>query len=306
MTSAPPSAGGAEALHAPILSWYAEHARTLPWREPDCTAWGVLVCEVMSQQTPVGRIIAPWRAWLQRWPTPADLAADTPAEAIRMWGGLGYPRRAVRLHELARVLVADFGGEVPQEEATLRTLPGVGEYTAAAVTAFAFGQRSTVIDTNVRRVLARALTGRALPAPALTAAERRLALDATPIEVTVSATWNVAVMEVGALICTARAPRCEQCPVTDLCAWFRAGRPEEDRPRRPRPGYAGTDRQVRGRILHLLRTHPQEVARSASVLPRSAFDDCDPDPTRVDRCLAGLIEDRLVEPVGSGRYRLPS
>lgn len=274
-----------------MLRWYAANARDLPWRALDCSPWGIVVCEVMSQQTPVARVEGPWRRWLERWPTPAALAADSPGEAIRMWDRLGYPRRAVRLHQLATVLVERFDGEVPRDEATLLTLPGVGAYTAAAVASFAFGEPATVIDTNVRRVLVRALAGAAQAAPSLTAAERDLAVSATPRQRHTAAAWNAAVMELGALVCTARAPRCGECPVADRCAWLAAGRPEPTGPGRRAQGYEGTDRQVRGRILAVLRAHdlPQT---------RAAFASADPDPARVDRCLAGLIEDGLVEPVG--------
>lgn len=295
-----PSAIDPASLHAPVLSWYAANARDLPWRALDCSPWGIVVCEVMSQQTPVARVEAPWRRWLERWPTPAALAADSPGEAIRMWDRLGYPRRAVRLHQLATVLVERFEGEVPCDEAALLTLPGVGAYTAAAVASFAFGERTTVIDTNVRRVLVRALAGAAQAAPSLTAAERDLAVSATPDDRHTAAAWNAAVMELGALVCTARAPSCGGCPIADRCAWLAAGRPQQGGPTRRSPGYEGTDRQVRGRILAVLRADPEPQ-------PRAAFVAADPDPARVDRCLTGLIEDGLVEPAvaSAATYRLP-
>ncbi len=285
-------------LHEPVLRWYAAHARDLPWRHPGCTPWGVLVSEVMAQQTPVARIVPPWEAWMTRWPTPASLAADTPAAAIRMWDRLGYPRRAVNLHRTALVLVRHHGGEVPSDEPSLRSLPGVGAYTAAAVAAFAFGRRTTVVDTNVRRVLVRALLGAAQAAPSLNAAERALALASTPLDGPTSVAWNVALMEVGALVCTARTPRCGQCPITEECAWFGAGRPAYDGPPRRGQRYEGTDRQVRGGILEALR-------QSREPLPRKAFDGLDEDPGRLDRCLAGLVEDGLVEPRGRIGYALP-
>ena len=202
-------------LHAPVLDWYAGHARDLPWRRPGTSPWGVLVSEIMLQQTPVARVLPAYLDWLRRWPTPAALAADPPGEAVRAWGRLGYPRRALRLHEAARAIVDEHAGEVPTSYDDLLALPGVGSYTAAAVASFAFGARHAVLDTNVRRVLARAVSGRALPAPAVTAGERRLAEDLLPEEPEVAAVWAVAVMELGALVCTARAPRCARLPARD-------------------------------------------------------------------------------------------
>jgi A/G-specific adenine glycosylase len=286
-------------LHGRILDWYAEHARELPWREPRCTAWGVFVSEVMAQQTPLARVEPVWRTWLARWPTPADLAADSPGEAVRAWGRLGYPRRALRLHDAARAMVERFDGAVPVAEADLRSLPGVGEYTAAAVAAFAFGRRATVVDTNVRRVQARLVSGREQAAPSLTRAERDLALSLLPDSDEAAATWNVAVMELGALVCTARGPRCAVCPVLDLCRWVANGRPVHTGPRPRTQAWTGTDRQVRGEIVQRLRD-------SAMPLPRSALLDAGPDPAQVERCLDTLVDDGLVEPLETDRFALPA
>jgi len=289
---------GAELLHDRILDWYAIHARDLPWRDPQCSPWGILVSEVMAQQTPLARVEPVWRTWMHRWPTPAALAADTPGAAVRAWDRLGYPRRALRLHETATVLVERFDGQVPHDEAELLTLPGVGAYTAAAVAAFAFGARTTVVDTNVRRVQARLVTGVEHAAPSLTRAESDLATGLLPEQDARAATWNVAVMELGALVCTARSPRCGDCPVLDRCAWVARGRPAySGLPRRGQP-WAGTDRQVRGEIIQRLR-------ESAEPLPLAAVGDAGPDPAQVDRCLAGLIHDGLVEPLPGGRLALP-
>lgn len=285
-------------LHAPVRRWYAANGRDLPWRRPDCTPWGVLVSEVMAQQTPLARVEPVWREWLARWPTPAALAADPPGEAIRAWGRLGYPRRAVRLHELAGALVREHAGEVPRDEAALLALPGVGAYTAAAVMAFAFGEHSVVVDTNVRRVLARTLLGDAHAAPALTAAERDLATAAVPATAGAAAVWNVAVMELGALVCTARSPRCDECPVADRCAWVAAGRPAHDGPPRRGQAWEGTDRQVRGRILAILRT-------ATTAVHRDGFAAVDPDGQRLDRLLDALVGDGLVEPLADGCFALP-
>jgi A/G-specific adenine glycosylase len=284
-------------LHEPVLRWYAEHARDLPWRRPDASPWAVLVSEIMLQQTPVSRVLPEYEAWLARWPTPAGLAAAAPGEAVRQWGRLGYPRRALRLHEAAHAIVERHAGEVPPDYAALRALPGIGAYTAAAVAVFAFGQRHAVVDTNVRRVLARLVGGVAQPASAATTAEARLAESLLPEENAAPA-WSVAIMELGALVCTARAPRCADCPVTGHCAWQSVGQPAYDGPARRGQKYAGTDRQARGRLLGVLR-------ESAGPVPNGMLDSVWDDDAQRARALAGLVADGLVERLGDERYRLP-
>jgi A/G-specific adenine glycosylase len=290
-------------LHDPVLAWYAAHARELPWREPGCSPWGVLVSEVMLQQTPVSRVLPVWQGWMARWPRPADLAAEVPGEAIRAWGRLGYPRRALRLHQAAAVIVDRHGGKVPDGHAGLLALPGIGAYTAAAVASFAFGRRHAVLDTNVRRVLARAVGGEPEAAPALTAAETRRAMDLVPADPQRAAGWAVAVMELGALVCTARAPRCADCPVRPQCHWHAAGCPAPAGPAPRGQAWHGTDRQVRGRLIALLR-------EAGGSLPRAALAAAVPDATlrevaQRDRCLDSLVADGLVEPVDGGRLALP-
>jgi len=283
-----------------ILAWYAREGRSLPWRDREATPWGVLVSEGMLQQTPVSRVLPVWTEWMGRWPTPGALAGASQADAVRAWGRLGYPRRAQRLWECAAVIEHRLGGRVPSEEAALRELPGVGEYTAAAVAAFGFGRRTAVLDTNVRRVLARVVSGRAHPAPHLTAAERVMAEALVPGDPATSATWNVAAMELGALVCTSRAPRCDACPAADACRWLALGRPAPMAPRQAAPPWAGSDRQVRGRVLALLRaaSAPLNVAGSAALE--------DVEPGQLDRCLEGLVGDGLVRltSVERGTYDL--
>jgi A/G-specific adenine glycosylase len=286
-------------LHERVLQWYAGAARPLPWRDADTTPWGVLVSEVMAQQTPLARVEPVWREWMSRWPTPAALGSASPGEAVRAWGRLGYPRRALRLHEAARSIVADHDGQVPDTEAVLRTLPGVGSYTAAAVACFAFGVPSTVVDINVRRVLARVVGGSALPAASLTVAERTLAAQCQPAQAIEAVTWNVAAMELGALICTARSPRCDLCPVADVCAWQVAGRPPYDGPARRGQSWAGTDRQCRGVLLQVLRDADGAVGMAAL---KNVWSD---DEQRL-RCLDALVVDGLVEPLPRSRFRLPT
>ncbi|WP_432125095.1 A/G-specific adenine glycosylase [Streptomyces sp. C10-9-1] len=287
------------ALHGPVIAWFEQHARDLPWRRPEAGAWGVMVSEFMLQQTPVARVLPVYEQWLARWPRPADLAAEEPGEAVRAWGRLGYPRRALRLHGAAQAIAERHGGEVPSDHAQLIALPGIGEYTAAAVASFAYGQRHAVLDTNVRRVLARASTGVQYPPNATTAAERRLARALLPEEEATAARWAAASMELGALVCTARNEDCGRCPIADRCAWRLAGKPAHEGPARRGQSYAGTDRQVRGRLLAVLR-------EATSPVPQAVLDTVWHEPVQRARALDGLVADGLVEPLDGGRYRLPS
>ncbi|MEV6318530.1 A/G-specific adenine glycosylase [Streptomyces sp. NPDC051776] len=286
------------ALHSPVIDWFRTNARDLPWRRPEAGAWGVMVSEFMLQQTPVNRVLPVYEHWLSRWPRPADLAKEAPGEAVRAWGRLGYPRRALRLHAAASAIAERHGGEVPRDHAKLLALPGIGEYTAAAVASFAYGQRHAVLDTNVRRVLARAVAGTQYPPTATTAAERRLARALLPDEEGTAAAWAAATMELGALVCTARSPACGRCPIADRCAWQVAGAPAHDGPPRRGQTYAGTDRQVRGKLLAVLREAVEPVTQAV-------LDAVWEEPVQRARALDGLVSDGLVEPLDGGRYRLP-
>jgi len=295
-----------DVLRERVNGWYARAGRNLPWREPDCSPWGIFLSEVMAQQTPLTRVEPIWREWMTRWPTPGALAAAAPGDAVRAWGRLGYPRRALRLHEAATVMVERHGGEVPETHAELLALPGVGAYTAGAVACFAFSIPEVVVDTNVRRVLARTLEGKAFPHVTLTRAETQLATSALPARRHTSLearreanVWNVAVMELGALVCVARGPRCEECPVADLCTWNVSGRPAYAGPPRRGQTWHGTDRQVRGEILRRLR-------EEHGALPLGALEGAGPDAAQVMRCLDSLVADGLVEPLSRKRFRLPA
>lgn len=274
-------------LHAPVLEWYDVNARDLPWREATASAWSVMVSEFMLQQTPVARVLPAHEQWLRTWPTPASLAAEASGEAVRAWGRLGYPRRALRLHAAAVEIVARHGGEVPSSYDELRALPGVGDYTAAAIATFAFGRRHVVLDTNVRRVLARVLSATELPAPSVTKAERALAASVLPDDEATAATWSVATMELGALVCTAASPRCPACPVAESCAWRAAGHPAYDGPARKVQTYAGTDRQCRGRLLGIVRD-------AEGAVPRSRLDTAWVPADQRDRALQSLLDDGLL------------
>jgi len=285
-------------LASQVAAWYSTAARDLPWRRPDATPWAVLVSEVMLQQTPVVRVLPAYERWLARWPTASDLAACAPGEAVRAWDRLGYPRRALRLHAAATAIVERHGGRVPATYADLRELPGVGDYTAAAVAAFAFKQRHPVLDTNVRRVLARAVSGAAGPAVSVTVAERALAESLLPDDGVLASRVSVGLMELGALVCRAREPLCAQCPLASACRWRQAGAPANS-VRRPVQKYEGTDRQARGRLLAVLR-------ESRGPVTRSRLDQAWADPVQRARALDGLIVDGLVEALPRNRFALPA
>jgi A/G-specific adenine glycosylase len=286
-------------LDARVLTdWFAANARDLPWRSPDCTAWGVLVSEIMLQQTPVARVEPAWHDWLARWPRPSDLAAAGPADVLRAWGKLGYPRRALRLREAATAITQRHDDVVPSDVDTLLKLPGIGAYTARAVAAFAYRKRCPVVDTNVRRVIARAVHGAGDAGPASTTRDLADADALLPADDESAARMSAALMELGQVVCTARAPRCADCPVYDACAWVRAGKPAYAGPAKPVQKFAGTDRQVRGRLL--------DVLRDTSVpVPKARLDVVWSDAGQRDRCLASLLTDGLVEQTADGRFALP-
>jgi A/G-specific adenine glycosylase len=273
---------------AAIVAWYRANARDLPWRRDGFGAWGVLVSEVMLQQTPVIRVIPRLEEWLTRWPTPAALAAAPPGEAVRAWASLGYPRRALRLHACAAAITERHGGVVPSDVDALLALPGIGDYTARAVAAFAYGERHPVVDTNVRRAIARAIDGQGEPAPPSAKRDLAAMADLLPEEATTAAVFNAGAMELGAVVCVARSPRCEACPVRESCAWRGAGFPAYTGRRRvPQKAYHGSDRQARGAVLRALRasTTPVTDAELGALWP---------DEPQRSRALEGLLHDGLV------------
>lgn len=279
-----------------LIDWFDAHARALPWRDPSTTPWGVLVSEVMLQQTPVHRVAGVWSEWLARWPTPSSLAVETPGTVVRAWGKLGYPRRALRLHAAAATIVARYDDVVPADVETLLALPGIGDYTARAVAAFGYGHRVPVVDTNVRRVVARAVHGMADSGPPSTS--RDLSDVQRLLPRTRAARFCAALMELGAVVCTARRPRCADCPMAGECAWVRAGQPARTVPARPAQRFAGTDRQVRGLLLDVLRATSEPV-------PRARLDAVWHDAPQRERCLVSLLVDGLVERTREGGFALP-
>ena len=289
----------AVSLPALVLDWYRASARDLPWRRPGTTPWGVMVSEFMLQQTPVARVDPVWTAWMDRWPAPSVLAAAPRADVLRAWGKLGYPRRALRLHEAAAEIAREHGDVVPSDVNALEALPGVGSYTARAIAAFGYGRRCPVVDTNVRRVVARAVHGRGDAGPARTTADLADVDALLPADDASAAVVSAGLMELGAVLCTARGPRCGACPVRSVCAWQAAGRPEYFGPRKPVQAFAGTDRQVRGRLLDVLRDAPGPVERAA-------LDAAWSDAAQRDRCLHSLLVDGLAEQHDDGRFALPA
>lgn len=296
-----PSAAASPDWAATLNAWYRQAARDLPWRRRGFAdaygAWGTLVSEFMLQQTPVNRVIPHLAAWLDRWPTPAAQATATPAEVVSQWANLGYPRRALWLHRAAVEVVDRHGGVVPRDVESLLALSGIGDYTARAVAVFSYGDRHPVVDTNVRRVLARVVDGRSQPGPP--ARSDLAAMDALlPEDTSDAATFNAAMMELGATVCTARAPRCAECPIAASCAWLAAGRPDTGDERRRQAKYEGSDRQARGALLRALR-HADEHRMTAD---EAAADW--PDPGQRDRAIDSLIADGLIE-AADGMLRLP-
>ncbi len=281
-----------------LLRFFTEHARDLPWRRVDAGPWGVMVSEFMLQQTPVVRVLPVYQAWMLRWPAPGDLAAASTGDAVRAWGRLGYPRRALRLHAAATAIAIDHGGRVPSSVQELLTLPGIGEYTARAIAAFAFGARAPVVDTNVRRVLSRVVRGVDSIREPATQSDRRELEGLLPDDPPTAARFSAALMELGALICTATNPRCPDCPLSDLCRWRASGRPAAVA-RRAVQTWAGTDRQVRGRILALLRA-------AHSAVPADEIAQAWPDEQQRQRCVYSLVADRLVTLLPDGSLTLPS
>jgi A/G-specific adenine glycosylase len=281
-----------KSLHQPVLTWYKENKRDLPWRDSD--PWGVLVSEIMLQQTPVARVLPIYIQWMKRWPTAASLAQATPAEVITAWGRLGYPRRALRLHECAKVITTQHNGVVPSSEIELRKLPGVGEYTSAALIAFAFGGRSLVLDINIRRLFSRVIDGVETPKAAPTKSERVEREKLIPEKS--AEIWAAATMELGALICTAKKPKCGVCPLADQCKWRNLDFPLSDQPKRTQTWH-GTDRQCRGVIVQALRENSALSKKEITLL----WDV----PSQVEKALLTLLEDGLVVSIPGQRFSLP-
>ncbi len=280
-------------LEKAIIEWFAANKRDLPWR--NSTAWGVMVSEFMLQQTPVVRVLPKWNEWMHRWPTPQDLATASTAEVITAWGRLGYPRRALRLHQCAKIISKEYDGKVPDTEEVLRSLPGVGDYTAAAIAAFAYDARTLVLDINIRRLFCRVVDGVEAPKQSLSIQERRARAELIPESN--AHLWAAATMEFGALICTSRNPLCDECPVASMCQWKTAGFPVSEQPRKTQ-GWHGTDRQCRGVIVQALRENP---ALNKHEIRKLWHED-----SQIEKALQSLLLDGLIQQVPIKKYALPS
>lgn len=281
-----------------IIEWFEREGRDLPWRDPEFSPWGSLVSEFMLQQTPVSRVIPRLERWLERWPTPAALAQDSAGEAVRAWDNLGYPRRALWLHQCAVAIVERHNGIVPSDVEELLALPGVGPYTARAVAVFAFGGHEPVVDTNVRRVIARHNVGNADQGPPATTRdlEDMRAIMPGP---DLSPAFNAGIMELGALVCTSRNPQCDICPIANTCAWRNAGYPAHEGPKKvTQKKYEGSDRQARGAILKVLRTAHGTVGAMEIA-------QCWSDQAQLGRAIAGLLTDGLIDVSADEMYSLP-
>ncbi len=273
-----------------LIRWFEENQRDLPWRKT--TPWGVLVSEFMLQQTPVNRVLPVWNEWMHRWPTPADLAAAPKPEVIKAWGRLGYPRRALRLHESAKIVATIHNNQVPRSREELIALPGVGDYTAAAIAAFAFGEPTLVLDINIRRFFARYFDGEQFPTAAPSQVERKLRFELIPDKQ--GDIWAAATMEFGALICTSKSPLCGECPLKNQCQW-RALEYPEGVPIKKQAKFTGSDRQCRGTVMGYLREN--EKATLAKLAPLW------PEQSQLEKALKTLIADGLIETTGKS-YRL--
>lgn len=285
-----------------LVTWFDNNGRTFGWREPTCSPWGIVVSEVMSHQTPMARVEPVWNTWMERWPTPKALADAEVADVIVAWGNLGYPRRALRLHEAATVIATDFNNQVPDTYEQLIALPGIGDYTASAVMAFAFHRYSVVLDTNIRRVLSRVFDGKDQSPKSMTVKERDRYSQLVPQSDDKAWQWNQSLMELGALVCTATQPECGQCVLRDECRWVKAGSPAEVR-RTKEQKFTGTDRQGRGRIMKLLREADNHTSDVDSALKAAAVRNNDKQqPMRV---LQSLLDDKLIVYIDQHHIGLP-
>ncbi|PPF84845.1 hypothetical protein C5E07_04885 [Pseudoclavibacter sp. RFBJ3] len=278
-------------LTSTVNDWFAREQRALAWRAPTTTPWGVLVSETMLQQTQAARVEPKWLDFMERWPTPGAMAEASEAEVLRFWDRLGYPRRALWLLACARAITAEHAGMVPSTRDALLALPGVGPYTASAVMSFAHGVPEPVVDTNVRRVLSRAFLGEETPWGPSAVRDAAEMLAVSPSETQAANLWNAASMELGALVCTAKRPNCEVCPIVATCAWFAAGRPPSSAVKKRQAKFAGSDREMRGLVLRELRAIPGgvEIEFLRSHLAPGGLDEA-----RFERAISSLQNDGLI------------
>ena len=286
---------------AAVLAWFDDRGRALSFRNTR-DPYAILVSEVMAQQTQISRVVEAWSRFIDRFPTVAELAAASPADVLRAWRGMGYDRRALNLHRAARAIVDEHGGQVPRDLAALEKLPGIGPYTARAVASIAFGAPVGAVDTNVRRVLGRALAGGdELPPVALQAAA-----DAS-VDPVRSGDWTHAVMDIGATLCRPGRPICDACPLRPWCRFAANGSVAPSPPSRPRARnkvaaqpFHRTTRWLRGRLVDRLR----DADGSAWTVIDEPIGDHH--AAAIQRALEALARDGIVEvdPLDGRRARL--
>ena len=300
-----------ETIQPTLLAWFAASSRDLPWRQTR-DPYRVLVSEIMLQQTQVDRVVPKYLAFLELFPTAAALAAAPTGEVIRAWAGLGYNRRAVNLQRACRLVTDELGGVFPNSVAGLRALPGIGPYTAGAVACFAFEQDVGFLDTNIRRVVQRVFVG---PEPA--AEPELVALAAAAVPPGQGWAWNQAIMELGALVCTAANPQCWRCPLQLWCQDYATRRAADEQvftvaapPRRSiaekrETPYAGSKRFYRGKIIAALRAlGPLESHTLATLGPLTKPDFAPDELEWLRELAAGLARDGLLV-LDDDRVRLP-
>jgi A/G-specific adenine glycosylase len=291
-------------IHSALLSWYRTHGRSLPWRSTS-NPYRILLAEVMLQQTQVQRVLALYPRFLKRFPTVRSLSAARQRSVVLAWQGMGYNNRAVRLHRLARTLTRHYGGRVPASCRILLSLPGIGRYTASAVLAFAFRRPVPVLDVNVRRVLSRVFWR--MPSTAHVKSEKDIWKFASALLPSHRAyDWNQALMDLGAMVCTARTPHCGECPLARICLSHTTMRHSVPQPRNAEPAFAGIPRRIyRGRVIEKLRSLPKERPLSTQTLRQTVSEAGNPlDGRWFSRLLAGLEKDGLIRLRRKPRARL--
>ncbi len=303
-------------VQSTLLAWFAAHGRDLPWRRTR-DPYHILVSEIMLQQTQVERVKPKYAAFLAQFPTLAALAAASSGDVIRAWQGLGYNRRALNLQRTAQAVLAEHGGAFPSTPETLIALPGIGPYTAGAVACFAFERDVAFLDTNIRRVVRRVFWGPDDAEPAPTE-KSLLATAADAVPPGDGWRWNQAIMELGALICTAQRPRCPQCPLRGECRAYAAWRSADESivlaaqvVRAPRAvaekaaPFRTSNRFYRGRVIDVLRALPADQALDLAALGPQVKPDWQPDDADWLRAVVtGLAQDGLVVVADDG-VRLP-
>jgi A/G-specific adenine glycosylase len=267
-----------------LLDWYDEHEQHFPWRGSR-DPYLALVAAVCAQQTQMSRVLAIYARWTEAFPTIEATAAASRAEVLRVWGRGGYPRRAVHMHETARLCMEQHGGALPREPAALLALPGIGPFTAAIVSSFGFGDDAAAVDTNIIRVIGRVVCGDLQPATETPRASID-ELAARLLRPGTAARWNPTLMDYGSRVCTPR-PHCDACVIAHLCAArprFAAGEVVE--PVRAQSTFAGSDRELRGRLMQALRDHDGDRLSVSKLLGGVARDG-------TERVRARLLLDEL-------------